>query len=280
MKTVRAADVSLRLPVRRPDSFKGQNGRVLIGGGSSEYVGAPVLAALAAQRCGVDLVRIMAPEQAGFVMNSFSPDLIVQKLKGNFLSSGHLKAIREQAARADVVLIGPGLGLEKSTQSLVRKLVAEWVESGSRLVLDADALKACAGMSLSPNVLITPHAGEFLAFSGKKVPLNVSLLEKAALVKQVAHDFGCTVLLKGPLDVVSDGKTVLLNKTGNPAMTAGGTGDVLAGLSAGLFVQMKDPLWAAAGAAYVNGLAGDLCFKEKGFSLTASDLIGFLPGIF
>jgi len=105
-----------------------------------------------------------------------------------------------------------------------------------------------------------------------------SIAETGKIVRQIAARHGCVVLLKGRIDVISDGKDVMLNKTGHEAMTAGGTGDVLAGIVAALVAKKNAPLNAAAAAAYVNGKAGEMVAGKKGYSVVATDLIEALPG--
>jgi ADP-dependent NAD(P)H-hydrate dehydratase / NAD(P)H-hydrate epimerase len=146
------------------------------------------------------------------------------------------------------------------------------------LVVDADAIKALSKTKFSGNVLLTPHAKEFEVFNGKKFKGN-KMREKIAIVKETAKKFNCTILLKSVVDVISDGKKVALNKTGNPAMTVGGTGDVLAGLCAGFVSQGVSLFDSAVLGAFVNGPAGDLVFKKKGYSLIESDLLQMIPFI-
>ena len=278
MKTVSASFAGKCFGKRKKDSHKGENGRVLVIGGSSDYVGAPALAAMAAlacQRMGVDLVTVIAPEKAGYAINTFSPNLIVKKVKGNFFAPAHAKKIIDESRKADAVIIGNGMGLNPKTIKLVRSVVGKIKVP---LVIDADAIKACKGMRFNGNAIIMPHKKEFEVFSGKRVSGFKSIAEMAKIVKEVAAKHRCIVLLKGRVDVISDGKDVMLNKTGHEAMTAGGTGDVLAGIVAALVAKKNQPLNAAATAAYVNGKAGEWVAGKKGNSLAATDLIEALPG--
>jgi NAD(P)H-hydrate epimerase len=119
--------------------------------------------------------------------------------------------------------------------------------------------------------VVTPHAMEFKAISGLILPADYE--SRAELVKVFAKRIGMTVLLKGRIDVVSNGETVKLNRTGNAAMSVGGTGDVLAGLVVGLMSKGVDPFDAARISAFTNGFAGDLAFAKLGFSLLATDVI-------
>ena len=277
MKTILASFAGKCFGKRKKDSHKGGNGRVLVVGGSSDYVGAPALAAMAAlasMRTGVDLVTVIAPEKAGYVINSFSPNLIVKKVAGNFFVPAHAKKIIGESRKADAVLIGNGMGLNPKTVKLARGVAGKMKIP---LVIDADAIKACKGMRFNGNVIITPHKKEFEIFSGRNISRIKSIAETGKIVRQIAARHGCVVLLKGRIDVISDGKDVMLNKTGHEAMTAGGTGDVLAGIVAALVAKKNAPLNAAAAAAYVNGKAGEMVAGKKGYSVVATDLIEALP---
>jgi hydroxyethylthiazole kinase-like uncharacterized protein yjeF len=261
---------------RKSDSHKGDNGKVLVIGGSADFVGAPALAAmssLSALRAGTDLVTIVAPEKAGYVINTYSPDLIVKKLDGKNLEKKHLKEILKLGEKNDVVLIGPGAGQEKHTKSLVKELVKKIKKP---LVLDADALKACSGMKFKGNVLVTPHEKEFEILFKKKTA-GKKIEEKKKMVKTAAKKYNCIILLKGATDIISDGEKTILNKTGNAGMTVGGTGDVLAGLCAGIAAQGNSLFNSAVCGAFANGLIGDRLFKKLGHGMIASDFVQEIP---
>jgi NAD(P)H-hydrate epimerase len=277
MKTISASFARKCFKKRKKDSHKGENGKVLVVGGCNDYVGAPALAAMAGLACmrtGVDLVTVLAPEKPGFVINSYSPNLVVKKVKGGFFAPTHMKKILEESRKADAVLIGNGMGMNTKTVSLVRAVVGK---IKSPVVIDADAIKACKGMRFRGNVIITPHKREFEIFSGKKIAGLKDISELAKVVKSTAAKQRCIVLLKGRIDIISDGKEVLLNRTGCEAMTAAGTGDVLAGIVAALIARKNPLLDAAAAAAYINGKAGEGVAKKIGYSLVASDIIEKLP---
>jgi ADP-dependent NAD(P)H-hydrate dehydratase / NAD(P)H-hydrate epimerase len=272
MKKISFSFAKKIFPKRKKVSHKGQNGRVFIIGGSCDFVGAPALSALSALsvlRSGADIVTVAAPEKPGYIINSFSPDIIVKKFKGNTFSKTHAKKILELQKNFDSVLIGPGIGTEKKTTAFIKLVVQQ---THAPLVIDADAINALSKTVFKNPVLITPHAREFEDFCGEKIE-GKNLKEKIELVKGTAKKFNCTILLKGVVDVISDGKKVALNKTGNPAMTVGGTGDVLAGLCASFCAQGINLFNSAILGAFVNGYAGNLVFREKGYSLIASDLI-------
>ncbi len=259
---------------REPWSKKGDFGRVLIVGGSDVFSGAPALSALACLRAGSDIAVVAAPEPVANAIRSYSPALIVRPLSCRVLTPKVVTEIADLAKKFDVVVVGPGLGLAPETMDAVRELVSEL--AGKPLVLDADALKALRGFGkLSEQTVITPHAGELYALTGRTV--TTSLEDRARAVRETSRELGCTVLLKGHVDVVSDGEEVRLNFTGNPAMTVGGTGDVLTGVLATFLAWSGDPLISACAAAFVNGLAGDYAASRLGCHLTPLDVIDELP---
>ncbi|MBW2996633.1 NAD(P)H-hydrate dehydratase [Candidatus Woesearchaeota archaeon] len=251
---------------------KGENGRVLVIGGSIDYVGAPALAALAALRTGIDLSVVAAPEKAAWQINSYSPDLITKKFEGEFFNWDNVKDIIELAEKFHVIVIGNGLGLEPSTFDFVKEVVERLPQPK---VIDADAIKALRGVEFN-NAVLTPHEKEFQILTDEILPEGVE--KRASIVKHYSNKHRI-VLLKGKTDIISDGETVKYNKTGNDGMTTGGTGDILAGITAGLIAQSDDLLNSAASAAYLNGKIGDFLLKKKGYGFTASDMIELIPEI-
>jgi NAD(P)H-hydrate epimerase len=126
-------------------------------------------------------------------------------------------------------------------------------------------------------VVLTPHSGEYALLTGKKLPED--LKGKVSQVQETAAKLGAVILLKGAVDVVTDGKCFKLNFTGNPGMTVGGTGDVLSGIVGAFLSQKVDPFEAAVAGAFVNGAAGDFVVGEKGYHMVASDLIEWIPRV-
>ncbi len=271
------------LAVRKPRpsaSHKGDFGRLLIIGGSETYSGAPTLVALGAMRTGTDLVYLAAPERTAYAISSMSPDLITIKLEGTHLNPDNVAELRSSVEKVDAVVIGPGLGLHPETSKAVKALISLVENSRKPLLLDADGLKAFAAYKrrLKVPLVLTPHAGEYAILTGKTLPEDLD--QKIADVYKTAADLGAVILLKGVVDVVSDGKRFKLNSTGNPGMTVGGTGDVLSGVVGALLSQKVDPFEAAVAGAFINGAAGDFVFKEKGYHMVAGDLIDWIPMVF
>lgn len=265
---------------RRPlDSHKGDFGRLLVVGGSETYSGAPALVALAALRTGVDLAYVAAPEKTARAISSTTPDLITVKLEGQHLNAGNVSALKTLIESVDAVVLGPGLGLHEETRKAVKVAVEAVEKAGKPLLLDADGLKAFARFKrkLKVPLVLTPHAGEYLILTGKKLPEDLE--QRTAHVKKTAAELDAVVLLKGATDIVSDGRQVKLNSTGNPGMTVGGTGDVLSGIVGALMAQRVDPFEAATAGAFANGAAGDFVAEEKGFHMVATDLIDRIPQV-
>ncbi len=179
----------------------------------------------------------------------------------------------------NAVAIGPGLGLHRETRNAVKEIVKAAEKMKIPLLLDADGLKAFAEYKWkmrSPFVL-TPHAGEYRILTGKEP--SEDLDKRAAEVQINAKNLGGVILLKGKVDVVSDGKRVKLNFTGNPGMTVGGTGDVLSGIVGTFLAQGADPFEAAVAGAFINGAAGDFVREKKGFHMVPTDILKWIPRV-
>lgn len=259
-------------PKRRPQAHKYDFGHLLIIGGSKLYSGSPALAGLAAYRSGVDVVTIAAPERAANIIASFTPDLITYPLKGNWLSKKHLPELSDLTKNKTAVVIGGGLERQDETLETVR----EYLRNISLpCLIDADAIYALVQdkkIVFGKNYVITPHLYEFFILSGLKIAKE-KLTQRIKIVKETAAKLNTVILLKADIDIISDGKQVALNKTGNPYMTKGGTGDTLAGICGALLSQGQDAFKAACAAAYINGQAGDIAAAKLKQSLMASDLI-------
>ncbi|MBI5254010.1 MAG: NAD(P)H-hydrate dehydratase [Euryarchaeota archaeon] len=261
---------------RDKESRKGDNGKVLVVGGGDLYYGAPVLSAFGVLNSGADLVYLAVPEANYEVTRTFSPDFIVRKYPGGFLSSRGVDTILEIAKNCDCAVIGPGLGLRSETKSAVLEVLKK---IKIPVVIDADALKAIAeGRELLKklNAVLTPHAGEFKILTGED--LSNDFEERKKVILRQAKKLNAAILLKAPVDIIAsqDGR-MKLNATGNAGMTVGGTGDVLAGIVASFMAQRLEPFTAACCAAFVNGAAGDELYKSRGYCFTASDIAGELP---
>ncbi len=266
------------LPRRDPKSHKGQNGRVLIVGGSIDYYGAPILAGLGALHSGADLVYLYVPECNFEVSRSMYPDFIVRKYSGEYLNERSASAIVDFGKDCDSVLIGPGLGNEEKVLNGVLEIIKNLHVP---TVLDAGAirvLKKIEKFPLQQPVVITPHSNEFANLIDREIDIEEKDSKSVILLRSISMDLHINVLLKGPRDYISsDEGNVEINETGNAGMTVGGSGDVLAGVVATLLAQRLEGYDAARAAAYLVGKAGDKLKKKKGYGYSASDLASMLP---
>jgi NAD(P)H-hydrate epimerase len=261
---------------RLKSSRKGDNGKVLVVGGSWAFHGAPFLASMSALRSGVDLVYVAAPKPIAFTIRALSPDLIVLPLPDLKFTKGCAHKLIKWLPNVNCVIVGPGLGkgCERGLGILIRELKLKSVS----MVLDADALHYDIVRSLNDKRhVITPHVGEFSRIFDVIVPDSIE--ERCSMVLSKAKEVNVTILLKGQIDIISDGETILLNRTGTPAMTVGGTGDVLSGIVGAFIAKGVQSFEAAASGAYLNGRVGEAVYEKKGFHMIASDLIEMLPFI-
>lgn len=269
-------DVELVKKPRSLESHKGDFGRLLVIGGSETYIGAPAFVGLAALRVGVDLVYIASPEKTAYAISTISPNLITIKLFGNHLSLNNFGEIQSLIKRVDAVVVGPGLGTHKETEEALKKIFNALNEFKKPFLIDADAIKTFGESGIiGASVILTPHAGEFEKLTGVKP--SSSIKERVEEVKEAAKKFKAVILLKGNIDVISNGEKFKLNFTGNPGMTVGGTGDVLAGIAGAFLAQGAEPFKSAVAAAFINGVAGDMAYLEKGYHIVSTDLIEKIP---
>ncbi len=255
---------------RNKKSHKGENGKVLAVGGSKEYAGAIALAGIAALRAGCDLVTVCAPEKVAWAVNSLYPDLITVKFRGDYLNERHADKIIKLSKDSDVVLMGNGMALKSA--KLARKLVKN---IDNPFVLDADAIKAVKIQDVK-NSILTPHEKELEILLENSGYANINRLKSRKMkAKHLQKIVGTNViLLKGPTDYVISAKKIRVNRTGNPGMTKGGTGDVLAGICAGFLAQTKKPFYSAQKSSEINGrIANILLQKKKGYYYLASDMV-------
>ena len=276
----------LRLNNRDSKSHKGNNGRLLVVGGSKDYSGAPAIAGMAAIGAGADLVYVASPQNAAEAIKSTSPDLIVKSLEGDKLSLNHADEILELAENVDAVLIGPGAGIDDETSKLFNVLVTKIKKP---IVLDADALKQVE-LSLIKNrhdIILTPHIFEFKSFFNVEEDLKLDIDsfdfkkvdENITQFQQITRKINASVVVKGEYDLILSGTRFKINKSGNAGMTVGGTGDALAGICTSLLSQGLSSFDSAALGAFINGLAGDKAFEVKGNGFSATDLVSYIGSV-
>jgi len=270
----------LNLQKRKPWSHKYDFGHLLVIGGNWRYSGSPAFNALGALRSGVDLVTIVSPERSANIVAKLCPDMITVPLDGKFLVSKHASAIINISKNEKItaIVIGGGIGREPETFKAV-KTIHERISLP--FVIDADAIHAIAKLKikLRSHDILTPHAGEFAVLFGKKPSEQLSVRIKQT--KSLAKRLGCIILLKGHVDIVSDGKnSITLEKPKECVyMTKGGTGDILAGVVGSLVAQGLPSFKAASLGALILGRAGAIVGKEKGVGLLASEILNKIPEV-
>ena len=263
------------IPIRKSSSRKGDNGKVLVLGGSYIYHGAPALSSLAALRTGADLVYTCVPKINVQSTRAVSPNLIVIPLADSKLTRGAVNKLLGQIP-SDLDSSTIGMGLSIQDPEALKLLVKSLLDRDVRLSLDASALVNYILPLLSgKNVIVTPHPGEFKRMFGEVPP--ESKKSRIAMVEKFAKKPSVTNILKGSTDIISNGTTTYLNTKNIPAMTVGGTGDILSGIISGILAQNRDVLESAVTATYFNGLAGKMTQKKFGTHMTATDLLDVLP---
>lgn len=264
------------LPKRCVEGHKGNYGRILMLCGSRGYTGAAALAAMGALRCGAGLVYLGVPESIYAIEAVKLTEPIVFPLpeeNGQFSASA-VAEVQKQMGGMDVVLIGPGMGQSIGTMAVLDAVLRGF---DGPVIMDADAINlmavdADALRNRKAVTILTPHEGEFRRFG---IGLEEDRVTGAQLL---AGELGCIILRKGHESVITDGENVYINPTGNPGMAVGGSGDVLAGMIAGLLGQGIDPLKATACAAWLHGAAGDRCAEKMGqYAMLPSDMLAELP---
>ncbi|MHC4599266.1 MAG: NAD(P)H-hydrate dehydratase [Planctomycetota bacterium] len=266
-----------KIPRRAREAHKGTFGHVLVLAGSPTMTGAAILCARGALRGGAGLVTIGFPEK---LYPWFAPRVecemtlpLPQTKKGTF-SWKAVQPVMEFLAPGTVFALGPGISTHPETQDFVCNLVRRAPRAG---VIDADGLNNLAGRlkdveeAAAPRVL-TPHPGEFGRLIDR--PVEAIQADRAGILAEFAGRVGAVVALKGWQTLVSDGKKMYENTTGNPGMASGGVGDVLTGIVAGLLGSGMDPFDATALGVHVHGRAGDLAAEKVGeVSCTALDVL-------
>lgn len=250
---------------RNPASHKGENGKVAVIGGSRTIHGAPILSALAAEAAGVDLVFVCLPACHEETAKASALNFQVHPFRGNELEPVDAEAIVELLATMDSAVLGPGIARTAESIGALEDSIAE---ASCKLVLDATALQPGILEKLTGKIaVLTPHLGE------------LERMERAeADLPSVAREHAVTIHVKGSIDRIYDatGKKHEVSG-GNAGLTVGGTGDVLAGLIAGLLAQNVKPAEACIMASTVIKRAGTVLFHERGYSYRAADVIAQIP---
>jgi NAD(P)H-hydrate epimerase len=282
IELIHPGDLRGLFPRRRRQSHKGDYGHVLVMGGAHGFAGAPALAARAALRSGAGLVTVLVPAGLQPVVAAMVPEAMVlgaPETQAGTLSSSLWTEWRNELDRFDALLLGPGMTRHQDTLALVRYLVRE---CPCPLVVDADALNVMEGQpdqfsKARKPVVLTPHPGEM----GRLMSLDAEGVQadRIGTAKKCAERSRGVAVLKGAGTVVAQaGRPAQVNLAGNPGMAAGGMGDALGGLVAGLLAQGLEPFDAARAGVFLHGRAGDLAaWRRCQPCLTAGDLIEELP---
>ena len=273
--------VRSNFPVRENNSQKGDYGKVLVIAGSVGMTGAAYLSSQSAVTAGSGLVTLAIPAGLNGAMEAKTTEVMtlpVEDINGH-ISSDAAEKILERTDMADAVLIGPGLGRSSDAARVLKSVLSH---SKVPVIIDADGINAARrDMDILSDctcpVIFTPHAVEMSRLTG----LDRDYIEENRLVasKEFAEEYGVTVILKGHHTIVtaSDGEQYI-NITGNPGLATGGSGDVLAGITASLAARGINETAAAAMAVYIHGKAGDIAKDKYGMeSVTASLVMESIP---
>lgn len=279
-------DILKQVYLPRPaESHKYDFGLLLVVGGGDFYTGSPALAAMAGFRSGVDMTHILAPKRAADIIAGFSPNLAAYPFKGDIFNNEDLPtllAFTESAQTVSgekvAVVLGGGMGRSPETKQAI---IAYLQQTKVKVAIDADGLHAVAAnleAVRGRNFIFTPHAYEFLALTGRDIR-TAKLEEKIIIVQEEAKKLGGIIVLKGAVDIISNGFETVIDESGSPFMTVGGTGDTLAGIAGSLLAQGCEPFLAAQAASYINGKAGELAAAKYGAGMMATDLIEEIPKV-
>lgn len=278
-----------KLPPRRPESHKGDYGRVLVVAGSRGMAGAAALAGVSALRSGAGLVRVATAHEVQPTVAGFEPSYMTWPLHNDpsgriDFNSATRTTLEGWRTQTDVVAIGPGLGQSASLGRMVRWFLKTW---SIPVVVDADALNMLAAedraafqMRDAPTI-VTPHPGEMARLLETTTTEIQSHRTESALACARRWEQRVVVVLKGHGTIVTDGVQLFVNKTGNPGMATGGSGDCLTGVIAALTAQGLSPFDAAVLGVHIHGLAGDIARDQNGMvGLIAGDLVDALADAF
>lgn len=258
------------LPHRSPQADKRTAGDVVIIGGSSHFVGAPVMAAQGALRAGAGYVTIACPQNAVAAISYHTLEPVLAPWPESGDAQTIVNALLETTRHAGAVVIGPGLGRDELTQTVIRSYVSA---TARPLVIDADALFALAGHTeivKDKKAVLTPHAGEFARLLGEHADAAISNRMKAA--DEFASSLDATLLLKGPRSIIATKEASYVNLTGNALLATAGSGDVLSGMTGAMLAAGCSSRQAAAIAAYWHGVTADYLASLEKHSITAGDI--------
>lgn len=280
IQSMDAQRVDALLPQREPDTHKGNYGKILLLCGSKGFTGAAELASKGALRSGAGLVYLGVPRSIYEIEASKLTEPVVFDLpeyRGK-LSVFAWHRIKKRLSGMDAVLIGCGSGISRGTRYIVKKLLQTY---DGPVILDADGINILSShrdilRGRTGVTILTPHVGEFCHLAHQD-----RIHDRIGDSVKIAQQLGVIVVLKGHETVITDGKICYINRTGNPGMAVGGSGDLLAGILASLLGQGLAPIDAAAASVWLHGRAGDICRDEIGeYGMLPTDMLNVLPRLF
>lgn len=266
-KAVGPAQMLMYLPQRNQSSHKGDNGHLTIIGGSADFFGAPVIAALGAIRSGVDLIEVFVSTRYLRLAEKVLPELILKTYaSSDTISTADIDELYAAMNRSSAMLIGPGLvaASAQEMKTIVNALLKHAKEEGIPVLIDAGALLPFSDYAALPDCVFTPHHGEWKRMIQGEARDDISM---------IAQKYKATIVLKGATDTIasSTGDTIE-NHTGNAVLTKGGTGDMLSGLIAGFMAQGVPGYRAGQLGTFLLGRAGDEIAKVVASSFTIDEL--------
>ncbi len=272
-------------PKRIQNSHKGTFGRILNISGSQNYSGAAILSSLSALKSGAGYVTLACPDVIVKSIASYSPDITFMPLKSTAIGSiskENTNSVIHRIKDFDIISIGSGLTTNEETKSFILELLKN-IEKP--IIIDADALNIIASENIKnvpKNSIMTPHPKELSRLLNVSVEEIQANREKFAIIG--AEKYNTVMVLKGHETVVTDGKNIYINKTGNSALAKAGSGDVLTGITAGIAAQMKKNIpenflfYVATNSVFLHGMAGELASKDlTEYSVLASEQIKYIP---
>lgn len=283
VKKLNDCDVK-RLFVKRDRNVnKGNFGKAVIFGGSKAYAGSGLLAynALSAYKMGVGYTFLALPESLYGICLSICPECVLVSVKDDGENFVFDKEKIDKLLGCDSIAFGMGVGVTQNNYKIIEYLLNNY---SGKLLIDADGLNTLStyGKDILRNkkcsVVLTPHVGEFSRLIG--IDKKEILENPISYAKAFALEYGVTLLLKNAVSIITDGKEVFINTTGNAGMAKAGSGDVLSGLTAGLLARKDDVLDCVSASAYLFGKAGEKALEfENEYTMTASSLVKALPKV-
>ncbi len=261
--------------LKKPEeqSHKGDNGKVLIIGGSKEYYGAPIITALGCCKL-VDLTTILSTKNTINSLKNY-PELMGIEIEEDYFNENHIDLAIDYSKKYNTIILGNGLGVNENTSLFVNGFLEKINKLNKKVIIDADAIKVInyEKFNFNENFIFTPHKKEF-EYMGINININFNNEDNKNNVR--FENIYSTIVLKGHYDIIFNNKKIKINKTGNCAMTKGGTGDLLCGIIGG-FASNNDNFISSCAGAFLNGYIGDVLFNELGYYYNTNNMINKIP---